>query len=219
MNHNDILFLTSEKYKDKYLQAVYVEHKMLRDEISVTTTQIYSILGLGSSIVAAALGFGFNFWGKQDPVVLLILGILSPTLSFVFIEIILGQIVRIKRAGIYCHLIENKIKAIIIGNCKEISPAFEYPIGWENWLRKDRHGKTLHVKWLYFFSVALFIFFSFFSLSMHFYYKTFIMKYQDSSLNRMILLFPIMFELIKFWIAYVQVKDIFIENKINILTP
>jgi hypothetical protein len=149
-----------------YADAFLAEYKIIRDEIVSTTTQFYSILQFGSTAVLALFGAAFSFWHKENLLVIALFGALIPTLSFVAIEMLLGQIARIRRAGQYCRTLEQSFHDFLQAGREAEPDAVNPPVGWETWLDGDSGGDR-HFSWLYAFAVAFFFVISVASLMMY----------------------------------------------------
>lgn len=137
-----------------YSDALFHEYKAIRDEIVATTAQFYSILQFGSAALFTLAGAALLFWGKERLLVAVAFGVILPALAFVTIEMLLGQIARIRRAGQYCRLLEDKVQQMLaaVGNTPVGLP--NAPIQWETWLNNG--GEDRRYSWLYAFAVAFF---------------------------------------------------------------
>src|ERR1700674_4963015 len=96
-----------EVEKKAFFDGCFLQYKSLRDEITATTDQFYKILQYGSTAILSFVGIAFSFWQKDNYLVLVAFGVLIPTLSFIFVELLLGQLARIKRAALYTRAAEN----------------------------------------------------------------------------------------------------------------
>jgi len=208
-----------------YIDAFFFEYKFIRDEILSTNDQLYGILQFGSTALLSFIGIGFSFWGKnkQDIVLQVILGFLTPTMAFVFIELLVGQIARIRRAGKYCQMLERKGKILLSGKSSLVED-FGYPIGWEIWLEGEQSHNGQHMKWIYGFGILLFATVSLFSLSSYFYYQiTIVRPDYHNYMPVLFLLIPSILEIGKtfFWVkqvvAIIEKKAISIVKKEHLI--
>src|SRR5216684_1424088 len=92
-----------------YLDGCFAEYNSLRAEIRDHSTRFYTILQFGSTVILGFAGVALNFWGKSNVMVAVTFALLIPTLGFVFIEMLIGQIASIRRAAAFLRILEGKI--------------------------------------------------------------------------------------------------------------
>lgn len=135
-----------------WIEIALEEYKSVRAESfeAIKTQQI--TLQIGITLVGAAVIAGLNLW-KTDFLSEIIFLIFTPVLCYITLEIWIGEVARMMRAGYFASLIEKKI-----------SNAFpDHPdvLSFENWLRKKKKShKTPQNKWNYIAVIGLFPFIS-----------------------------------------------------------
>ncbi len=139
-----------------YVDAFFLEYKIVRDEIVTATNQFYSILQFGSAALLALSGVAFSFWRRENLLVAVMFGAIIPSLAFVTIEMLLGQMARIRRAGHYCRALEGGLQQVLRQGADERGLGVPPPIGWETWLDGEGSGDRRY-PWLYAFAVAFFV--------------------------------------------------------------
>lgn|GEM_PF-1991078 len=164
-----------------YLSILIEEYKSLRDESKQASINMFSALSWGTGILGIIMSIGFTQWDKQPVIVLLIFYIIIPIIAAISMFFWLSEAIRLKRAGDYICLIEQKVK-IILNEFKqyhltkakwlELQEKIEESIGlphssldlssplvWEQWLRDMNSKKTLtggHFVWIYIIKLAIF---------------------------------------------------------------
>jgi uncharacterized protein (TIGR00297 family) len=155
-----------------YFDACFLEYKALRDEIQTTISEFYRLLQFGSAALLGFMGIGFNFWHKEDVLVKSIFAILVPALSFVCVQILIGQIARIRRASTFCQKIESKLR-IAIGDVWMLDDlsTCPFPLSWETWIFGTNVKEDKHFTWVYSFAVEFFVCLSISSVLFYDYYS------------------------------------------------
>lgn len=143
-----------------YLSTILEEYKSLRDESKQININMFLSFQIGTLFIGVTLSAAFNQWEKLA-VSGVILIVILPLASLMFMHIWLGEAVRLKRVGDYLAFVEQKIGILFSVNCgiskliyeeihiiqKESERIFKFtqvPIGlinplcWENWLRSSR---------------------------------------------------------------------------------
>jgi uncharacterized protein (TIGR00297 family) len=169
--------------KKAYLDALFIEYQIIRSEIRLDTDQFYRLLQFGSTVIVAFIGVAFTFWDKEDLLVLVIFGGLLPTVAFIFIELLIGQLQRIRVAAQYCQLLEEKLRLVLNQRLQDfqgsnqavvlpsgIAIDYSYPIGWETWMRGGSGSTDRHSMWIYRTGIAFFALVSWVSIALYEYY-------------------------------------------------
>jgi uncharacterized protein (TIGR00297 family) len=140
-----------------YVDACFAEYRVVRDESVASTAEFFRIVQFGGTAVLGFIGLAATFWRTEAILTRVLLGAIIPTLSFIFIESLTGQVARIRRAGKYCRSLEAKLQ-LLIGDpfgLKETMPSAS-SIGWETWIEGESIATDQHYTWIYTFGILVF---------------------------------------------------------------
>ncbi len=143
-----------------YFALLTEEYRSLRSESMQASVNMFSAYKWGATAVGVIIGAGLTQWNEKHSIVLLVFFVLVPAISCMSMLIWLGEATRMKRAGDYICLIEEKASLLLKEfkrqynlKCKwdrrsdEIqkdllmSPSeldLSDPLVWERWLREGR---------------------------------------------------------------------------------
>jgi len=154
-----------------YLDASFTEYQAIRDEAVASTAEFFRIVQSGSTTVLGLMGVAATFWKTEENLTKVLLGAIIPTLSYVFIELLTGQVTRIRRAGRYCRSLERKLQ-LLIGDPfgLQVTNPEALSIGWESWIEGESLQQDKHLPWIYTFGIAIFFGTSYCSLIGYIFY-------------------------------------------------
>ena len=148
-----------------YLDACLAEYKMVRDEASAALAEFFRLIQFGSTTTLGLAGVGATLWKTEAPFIQLLLAVIIPTLAFINIELLTGQVARVRRAARFCREFETKLHHII-GDPFSLSGriGIHKPLSWQAWLEGDSIEHDQHYTWIYTFGIGVFFLFSWASI-------------------------------------------------------
>lgn len=161
-----------DEWKQKaYLDGCFSEYDSVRADIRDHFTRFYTILQFGSTAILGFAGVALNFWGKSNALVVMTFAFLIPTMGFVFIELLMGQIACIRRAATFMRILESKMHSIL-GDPFSLEDRIESPqaLGWETWIAGRSSSDDRHYMWIYTFGISLFFVISVLSIGVSVFY-------------------------------------------------
>jgi hypothetical protein len=157
---------------------------------------MFAALQWGAAVQGVVVVVAFTQWNKQPGVVLFAFYLLVPALCAMTMLLWLGEAARMKRAGDYIAILEQKV-GLLLDQFRRESREFEFewaqvqarieknlnlsltevdlgdPLAWEQWLKEmaGRNASEGHLKLLYQLRIAFFPFLMVSSLSIGMYYS------------------------------------------------
>jgi len=169
-----------------YIALATEEYKTLRDESKQSNINMWTAMQWGGALIGVTIGVGLSQWTAPSPVTPLAFDIVVPTFSAFIMIFWLGEAARLKRAGDYLCLVEQKLSLLLENSMPQVLrstwPEIQRraelalhlreddptedddlvladPLAWEQWLRL-RRGRSIidgHLEKLFQLRLAFFL--------------------------------------------------------------
>jgi hypothetical protein len=180
----------------QYIATVLEEYKSIREESKQASINMFAALQWGAAVQGVVVVGAFTQWDKEPGVVLFAFCLLVPALCAMTMLLWLGEAARMKRAGDYVGILEQKV-SLLLDEFRRESTEFQFewaqvqarieknlnlsftevdlvdPLAWEQWLKEmaGRNTSEGHLKLLYQLRIAFFPFLMASSLFIGMYYS------------------------------------------------
>lgn len=167
-----------------YHETLLTEYRLIRTKLEADSDLFYRLIQNGCTIVIAFASLGVSFWKRETVLVLAVFGFFIPTLCYMFIVLLIGQIQRIKLGAEYCLIIESSLNQYLNSylstarvKLEGLKSAFSsmrlehnHPIGWESWLHGANSFADKRSIWIYTTGIGFFSLSAWMSVSLYIYY-------------------------------------------------
>jgi hypothetical protein len=118
------------------LDVVMHEYDAIRSEVDHSLSNQVSILSFGAATVGLLVAAAGTLWSDAELLAGLLLLLVVPTACFLTLAIHAGELVRLMRAGLFLHDLENWVNKALWPGKPEVKPV--RVLRWEQWAIREK---------------------------------------------------------------------------------